>query len=122
MMKTRIGKRMAVAAALAAALCLQVTAQSASAAEVEAASAAVVMDSSAPVSLETASAELKPLRGESGEMAAGVGAEASVVNVLETAQAEGKGFSVFCISLALSLALMLGVFGLMMRRSKHRRH
>jgi len=109
---------MAVVAALAAALWIQSEAHSVSASEADAA-AVITADTSAPASLETASAEIETLRTETGEVS-GSGAEASMVNVLESARSEGRGFSVFCISMAVSLTVMLGIFSLMLRKKKKR--
>lgn len=116
MIREGISKRIAVAA-FAAALLLQGTASQASASEADVSGTYAVVEGAVPAALRTAAAETETLRAANGELAS---EEASLVNMVESTRAEGKGFSVFCISLAVSLALMLGIFGLTMRRKKHR--
>lgn len=118
MIREGISKRIAVAA-FAAALLITGTTSQVSASEAEAPGAYAVVEGAVPAALQTAAAETETLRAANGEI---VGEEASIANMLESTHADGKGFSVFCISLAVSLALMLGVFGLMLRSKKHRGH
>lgn len=117
MIRVELRKRIAVAA-FAAALLLQGTASQASASEADT-TVIYAAEGAVPAALQTASAETQTLRAANGEL---VGEEASIANLLESDGADGKGFSVFCVSLAVSLALMLGIFGLTLRRKKHRRH
>lgn len=118
MIRKGISKRVATAA-FAAALLLQGTASQASASEADTRVIYAAAEGAVPAALQTASAETQTLRAANGEL---VGEEASIANLLESDGADGKGFSVFCVSLAVSLALMLGIFGLTLRRKKHRRH
>lgn len=118
MIRKGITKRIATAA-FAAALLLQGTASQASASEANTSGTYAVVEGAGPAARQTAATETETLRAANGEL---VGEEASIVNMLESSRADGKGFSVFCISLAVSLALMLGIFGLTLRRKKHRGH
>ncbi|OWR27376.1 hypothetical protein CDO73_22405 [Saccharibacillus sp. O23] len=118
MIREGITKRAAVAA-FAAALLITGTTSQASASEAEMSGTYAVVEGAVPAAVQTAAAETQTLRAANGEI---VGEEASIANLLESNGAEGKGFSVFCISLAVSLALMLGIFGLTLRRKKHRGH
>lgn len=118
MIRVELRKRIVVAA-FAAALLLAGTESQTSASEANTSGTYAVVEAASPAALQTAAAETETLRAANGEL---VSEEASIANMLESTGADGKGFSVFCISLAVSLALMLGIFGLTLRRKKHRRH
>jgi len=65
---------------------------------------------------EYAAAEYASIRtGDQAAAMLDIGIEGSPA----ASMTEGKRFSVFCVSMAASLAVMLGVFGLMVRRKRN---